>query len=261
MKTIVVGDLHGDWQGLMAILRATGAIGADGARLPDTEVIQLGDLIHGGGLPLREGVDDRRCAELALRLCDTLLIGNHELPHLWPDAGFLRFHGQRPIAETLREVLLGAYRDGRLVPACAHDGWLLTHAGLHPAMGRGYAEFSAGATAPAVAEDIRRYFAARIPPAPLPLALFDAVARSRGGRDEEGGIFWCDFSELMAAGSAIPQIVGHTPQPGGYARTGNLWCVDAGAALSGLVSAIVRDEAGGEWRPVVVESAAAGVMR
>lgn len=252
MKTIVIGDCHGDWKGLLAILRATGGIDAENRRLPGTTVIQLGDLIHGGdprGAP-RDGVDDELCAALALGLCDTILIGNHELPHLWPDAGFPTFGGQRPIAPVLRDALLSAYRDGKLVPAYAHERWLLTHAGTTNTY------INECRDAADAAERLCVFFRRRLENRQH-RALFDAVGPARGGHDLHGGIFWSDWSELALWSTPdllLPQIFGHTPQPEGWSRHGDSWCVDAGAALSGRVSAIVQDEAGAEWRPVVVES-------
>lgn len=253
MKTVIISDLHGDWKALLAILRATGGIDAENRRLPGATVIQLGDCIHGGdprGAP-RPGVDDELCAALALGLCDTILIGNHELPHLWPDAGFPVFGGQRPIAPVLREHLLSAYRTGQLVPAYAHEHWLLTHAGLYPDL-----ELARG-VAKGLAREIQREFSDRIARRCERHSLFDGVGHSRGGRSEFGGIFWCDWGELTRAndlGTSVSQIVGHTPQADGYAQAEDSWCVDAGAALSGRVSAIVQEESGGEWRPVVVGS-------
>lgn len=251
MKTIVIGDLHGDWKGLLAILRATGGIDAENRRVPGVTVIQLGDLIHGGdprGAP-REGVDDELCAALALGLCDTILIGNHELPHLWPGADFPGFAGMVRIDAETRWALLAAYERGQVVPAVAHERWLLTHAGSHPFRLHGYPHVGSAAGA------IRGRFQVRTARGER-LGLFDGVGRARGGRDETGGIFWTDWDELAPhlGTSPFPQIVGHTPQADGYACVGDSWCVDAGAALSGRVSAIVQDETGGEWRPVVVGS-------
>jgi hypothetical protein len=251
MRTIVISDLHGDWKALLAILRATGAIDPENRRLPGTTVIQLGDCIHGGdprGVP-RPGVDDELCAALALGLCDTLLIGNHELPHLWPAAGFPNFGGQRPIGDHLRGALLTAYRAGTLVPAHAHERWLLTHAGAYPFHLHRYPGAASAASA------IRCRFHARAEGGDR-LGLLDGVGRARGGRDETGGIFWADWDELAPhlGTSPFPQIVGHTPQDDGYACVGDSWCIDAGAALSGRVAALVQDEAGGPWRLVVVSS-------
>jgi hypothetical protein len=255
MRTIVIGDLHGDWRGLLAILRATGAIDAHERRLPGTRVIQLGDLIHGGGprRAPRAGVDDWSCAAAGLRLCDTVLIGHHELPLLWPEAGFPPWEGQRPLGFPVRDALLDAYARGALVPATSVGDWLLTHAGLHPAHGG-----QAALDGPGAAALLRERFARRIarPLMRRYVACFDDVGVARGGRADVGGIFWCDWRELTAAGvaSPIPQIVGHTPQGDAPRRHGNLWGVDVGAALSGRACALVSDDDGATWEPVVVES-------
>lgn len=56
MRTVVIGDLHGDLKGFLAVLEATGAIDEGANRRPETRVIQLGDFIHGGSRqPLRRG--------------------------------------------------------------------------------------------------------------------------------------------------------------------------------------------------------------
>lgn len=253
MRTIVIGDLHGDYRGLLAILRATGAIDADNQRLPDTRVIQLGDLIHGGAArhawppPPREGVDDEECAIIGLRYCDTVLIGNHELPLVWPDAGFPTWNGQRPLSPSLRVRLHEAYLRGQLVPATSVGDWLLTHAGLYPRL-RLAKRSAADLTTRMGAE-----FKDRIATGGRN-SLFDWVGERRGGRNSYGGIFWCDWQELISAPSPIPQIVGHTPQGDAPHRYGNLWCVDVGAALSGRVAALVSDDDGATWTPIVADA-------
>ena len=265
MKTIVIGDLHGDYRGLRAILRATGAVGEDGARVADTRIIQIGDLIHGGRpeLPARSGVDDDRCAIEALLVCDSILLGNHELPLVFPEAGFPAFAGMGRLAEATFRALRDAWHAGRLRAATAHEGWLLTHAGLHHRRRR-------AAVLPGDAAEVafrlglafsRRVESGQADP------LFDAIGPARGGRSDVGGIFWCDWSELAACydqGPGVSQIVGHTPgiaptlkaRGGDHASpVGTLWCVDVGAALSGFVAALVQDESGTAWRPVVARSA------
>lgn len=252
MRTIVIGDLHGDWRGLLAILRETGAIDADERRLPDTRVIQLGDLIHGGRprhAP-REGVDDGKALAKGLEMCDTILIGNHELPVVWPDAGFPTWHGQSPLTEHRRGTLLVAYQRGQLAPATSVGDWLLTHAGAVNDYINGCRD------AADAAEHIRVFFSRRLVNAG-PANLFDAVGRRRGGRHPEGGIFWCDWRELVSVTSdrpLLPQIVGHTPQGDTPSERDNLWCVDVGAALSGRVAALITDDDGDHWEPIVVNS-------
>ena len=237
MKTIVIGDLHGDHSGLLAILRATGALDDDLRRSPDTRVIQLGDFIHGGDPRHRPrpGVHDELCARAVFDWCDVTLLGNHELPHVWPEAGFPAYGGQGRISNLLRTFLANAYRAERLVPALAHDGWLLTHGGAMPHFIGGYPDAEAAARA------IGNLFRLRLESG-RPLSLFDGVGRARGGEHAFGGIFWCDWDELTGPGvaSPFPQIVGHTPRrDGGPERRGAHWRVDVGAALSGRVAALV----------------------
>ncbi|HEY8598227.1 MAG TPA: metallophosphoesterase [Thermomicrobiales bacterium] len=252
MRTIVIGDIHGDATGLANILEATGAV-EGGTRVPETRVIQLGDLIH-GGTPrgaMRYGVNDHEALLLGLHYCDTILIGNHELPHVWPDAGFPTFGGQQPIAPKIRAALLAAYDAGQVTSATSVGDWLLTHAGLHPEfMGEG--DSPAKSWAHSLRDAFRRQLLTD-----RPFYHFKWVGPRRGGPDKHGGIFWCDWRELTAPGviSPIPQIVGHSPQEAGYAQHFNLWCVDAGAALSGRVAALVSDDDGGTWTPIIAGAA------
>lgn len=257
MNTLVIGDLHGDHAGLLALLRESGAVDSNDQRRDGWRIIQLGDCIHGGmpRHPERPGVDDARCLTLALNYCHKILIGNHELPHVWPDAGFPTFGGQRAIPEKMRAKLLAAYDTGQLVAATQVDEWLLTHAGLHPVVNR-----FPGWEASKVARAIRYAFTMRLDrnrAIDHLDNLIDGVSLMRGGRNAFGGIFWCDWRELTAVGvtSPIPQIVGHTPQGTAPRQHGNLWGCDVGAALSGLVCGLVRRD-GEDWAPLVVESAA-----
>jgi hypothetical protein len=253
MRTIVIGDIHGDCHGLMAILRATGALDPQDRRAPDTRVIQLGDLIHGAGprsVPYA-GIDDVEALRLGAKYCDEILIGNHELPHLYEASNFPRFGGMRALSGPGYRALYGARDAGKLRAATAHDGWLLTHAGVHVALFAGYGGLGRSAEETAVL--INEWYTERLDTV-LPLTLFDGIGYLRGGDYPQGGIFWCDWRELTADGvvSPIPQVVGHSPQEDGPVRHGNLWCVDVGAPLSGRVAALVQPEVGADWVPMVV---------
>jgi hypothetical protein len=243
MPTLIVGDLHGDWRGLRALLRQAGAIDPEGRRAAGWRLVQLGDIIHGG-----HGVtdDDARCLADGLAWFDTILVGNHELPYLWPQGGFALFAGMTPpLPETL--VLLARARDeGRFAVATAIDGRLVTHAGLHPALA---AEAGIEGDAEAQAAALEEEFARRLTGFGY-RPVFDAVGRARGGGEALGGIFWLDWRDL-AGEAGVPQIVGHTPQRGMPVRAGEHWCVDVGAALSGLVCGLVRDTDGDEWHLLV----------
>lgn len=279
-RHLIISDLHGDWQGLEAICRAAGVTDAADHRLPDTHVVQLGDLIHGGDPrhEPRDGVSDFLCARRALELgLDVILIGNHELPLLSPSHGFPRWNGMRPLDESLYmalQDLLDRYR-----PAVAVGGWLLTHAGLAvelltPEQRRAVAHQTPADVADWLCDDFKaRLLRREAAPSPYSNPLFDAVGPARAGRGSGypvGGIFWCDWEELQhtldSSAFPFPQIVGHTPQlyngNHGFGVNGDSWCVDAGAALSGAVAGLVcdGDADGWNWQPLVVQSATGDVL-
>jgi hypothetical protein len=150
-----------------------------------------------------------------------------------------------PLPETL--ALLARARDqGRFTVATAVDGRLVAHAGLHPVIA---AEGGIGGAGAAQAATLVDRFARRLSGGGYDPA-FDAVGRARGGREPLGGIFWLDWRDLAGEGG-VPQIVGHTPQRGTPVRSGEHWCADVGAALSGLVCGLVQDRDGDSWHPLV----------
>jgi hypothetical protein len=94
-----------------------------------------------------------------------------------------------------------------------------------------------------------------------PDPLFDCVGPVRSSSTKEpcGGIFWCDWTELMTAErkpshqSQVRQIVGHTPRRNVQrALNGRYYCIDVGAALSGYVGALVKHPDEPEWRALRV---------
>src|SRR6185503_6197243 len=59
------------------------------------------------------------------------------------------------------------------------------------------------------------------------------VDHARGGGDEVGGIFWCDYADIISSERAwrVPQVLGHTPSGSSnldYARGLKLINVAAG---------------------------------
>jgi hypothetical protein len=246
LRRLVVGDIHGDWRSMLALLRRVGAIDDVGERQPGWWLAQLGDLIHGG----RPSIDDARCLAEGLRLFDVILYGNHELPHAHPAARFPHFVGAAPLTPDAQQTLDRAVAAGRFSAATSIDGWLLTHAGLHP---RFQDELGTSHDAATAAALLHERFARRVADSAHD-PVFDAVGWARGGIDPVGSIFWLDWRDLRRVASAnrLHQIVGHTPCEDGPERAGErLWCVDVGAALSGQVCALLREGADGAWQPIV----------
>jgi hypothetical protein len=213
---VVVGDTHGDHVGLLLALGQVGALDERNVRVPGYWLCHIGDVIHAG-----HGVqdDDVTCLKLALDLFDCLLYGNHETPFA-VDLG--SFVGQNPTLDG-QPLLDASVRAGRWQAATAVDGYLLTHAGLHPRLLAGSQALEPLRDVDrlhdpiAVAGAINDAFEQRIESGE-PEPVFDWVGPLRSSRAREpcGGIFWCDWTELMAAErkprlhSPLKQIVGHT---------------------------------------------------
>jgi hypothetical protein len=254
-RRLIVGDTHGDHASLRAILELGGAVDSKGAKLPNVWSCHIGDVIHAG-----HGVqgDDTRCLELALSVFDCLILGNHETPYTH---GLGRFAGMNESLDC-QALVKRSVDEGRWTPATSVDGFLVVHAGLHPEIAfrassleevrqRGFLNDPSE-----VAAALRDGFAARVAGG-RPEPVFDGVARGRGGRDPHGGIFWCDWGDLMKGHmkrpSPVAQIVGHTPRRHVQSTAdGRFWCLDVGAALSGRLGAAVRDPADHRWRAIEV---------
>lgn len=252
---VVVGDAHSDVEGIRTLLTQLGVLDGSGRRQRGFYVIQLGDLVHAGH---NETFADRRILEEALEgdWFQETLVGNHELvPAFDLPAG--RWHGMTdPPDMRVRELLQQLRRQGGLTAASALDGTLITHAGIHPFYERPLR--TEGQTAEELAQVLCSEFEAHVLDQ-TSRNLFDAVGPARSGGDDtrHGGIFWLDASEMAAASpaSTVPQIFGHTPQGPTPLKLGpGLWCADVGAALSGLVCALVKRKDETDWTPYVSRS-------
>lgn len=257
---VIVGDTHGDHVGMLQALRHVGAIDERGVRTAGYWLCHVGDVIHAG-----HGVqhDDVVCLELALALFDCLLFGNHETPFAVAIGGFA---GQNQQLDC-QSLLDASVRDRRWLASTAVDGYLVCHAGLHPRLllsdSRAFEsvrDTELLQDPDAVASAINRAFEQRIETRD-PEPLFDWVGPVRSSRTSEpcGGIFWCDWTELMAAErkpsqqSQLRQIVGHTPRRNVQrALNGRYYCTDVGAALSGYVGALVKHPDEQDWQAVRV---------
>ncbi|HEY7279950.1 MAG TPA: hypothetical protein VID47_00045, partial [Actinomycetota bacterium] len=150
------------------------------------------------------------------------------------------------------EVLarLGAQAaDGRWHVAAAIDGWLLTHAGVHPAY---QAELRSASEA---LEALSSAFAGRLSDHQR-VPVIDCSGPVRGYDPAPGGVLWCDLTEIepLAEENRLRQIVGHTPQASPRMVGDRMWAIDAGGGRSGRVSALVKRPGDDGWTPVTVEA-------
>jgi hypothetical protein len=228
---VVIGDVHGRADALHSLLREIGVIDGSGRRRRAGWVVQVGDLLD------RKADADANLetAHLAAAALDVVLVGNHEWRMLAePDSD------HSPALATL------AAR-GWPHAATARDGWLMTHAGVHPDFA---AELPADA-ADCAAEINKRWQRSKDRRARDP--LFAAVGSARGGSDPCGGILWMHRDE-WPKNQTTPwgQIAGHVPQAQPRLLPGPRWAIDIKAP--DRLAALVRPQGERRWRPVVVKA-------
>lgn len=217
-RHVCIGDVHGEREGLVRILKRARLVNKDLAwKGGDTVLVQTGDVIDRG--PDSEGcIDLLRNLQLGAEAEGgqvVRLVGNHELMILEGDFTYVDFEKREQIRQGLlddvaAERIQGAYTDGRR---------LFTHAGLRPKVLQVLLE-EIEAPASSVRKIPLHHVAARINHI-LREGIKDKdysheifwVDEQRGGTDPAGGIFWGDYDELCDSPEAwrIPQIFGHTP--------------------------------------------------
>lgn len=246
MKTLIIGDVHGHFDRLEALLLQEGVIdrckrcngngmqGGDGdfdlsADCPtchgdgwartdkDVYVVQLGDLGH-VGQDNRTG--DMFCYRAAVNgWIDLVLWGNHDRFAI--DAGHAFRGCVTPTAETQ------AYMDELMVQGrykLAHNahGWLVTHAGLHVAFRDQQVDMHLKNDVQAFVDWIndaddqwfklegleQKHAIDRAPELAEAFMIRDAVGSKRGGSSRYGGILWRDKTEKLYA--PFPQVFGHS---------------------------------------------------
>jgi hypothetical protein len=223
---VVIGDVHARPDALLSLLRELGVVDANGRRRRKGCIVQVGDLLDRKADPEA----NLETAQLAVAALDVVLAGNHE----W-----------RMLEDGDNEDAL-ALLAGRGWPeaAAASEGWLITHAGVHP-------DFAGSLPAQpeeCAAEINRRWHLKRRGRDPL----FASVGPARGGDDPHGGILWM-HSDEWPKNRTTPwgQIAGHVPQAQPRLLPGPRWAIDIKAP--DRLAAIVRSNGDRRWRPVVVK--------
>ena len=133
---------------------------------------------------------------------DIFLLGNHDIPYMFPDDPFYACSGfTREKSKAIRKILRHEHWS-RFKLAHAEQGWLLSHAGFHPFW----------VLEPTVEKILER----------CELAMHRAKCHiqdhllgagpERGGSQQLGGPLWMDWLNLVPI-PEINQIVGHSPGP------------------------------------------------
>jgi hypothetical protein len=228
---VVVGDVHARPDALYSLLREIGVIDSNGRRRRRGWIVQVGDLLDRKAGPEA----NLETAQLAVEALDVVLVGNHE----WRMLG----EADSDYGAALATLAAHGWPDA----AAASEGWLITHAGVHP-------DFAAALPADAAecATEINHRWhrgngrLARDP-------LFTSVGPARGGDDPHGGILWMHSDEWPKnATTPWGQIAGHVPQPEPRLLRGPRWAIDIKAP--DRLAALVRADGDSRWRPVVVRA-------
>lgn len=131
-KLIAVGDVHGQFDGLVKILRRAGVIDNNhhwcGGH---SRLVQIGDILDRGPFSLKvDALLDRLQAEALADGGEVIrLIGNHELELMMEN--YLISEFQREQAILMREKLIGQVLAGQLKAAYAYKGFYLLTPELH----------------------------------------------------------------------------------------------------------------------------------
>ncbi|MBW6485466.1 MAG: metallophosphoesterase [Syntrophobacterales bacterium] len=220
-RRIVVGDIHGEVDGFREILRNAGLIdNKDNWSGSDCILIQTGDVIDRGPYS-RETIALLRNLQkeaihakgAVIRLC-----GNHELMLLQGKFFYANFTNPASLMPELTEEIA----KGNVQAAYSDGARLYSHAGLRSAIRQALmAEMGTiGAQVKErtgdldrLAEHINGIFRQAVEKDDLERHPIFHVGPERGGDNDVGGIFWCDFSKISPSLEAwtIPQIFGHTP--------------------------------------------------
>ena len=219
---IVIGDIHGELQGLKEILKHAKLIDRnDSWSGRDVVLVQTGDVIDRGPHSIKCVAFLRKLQQQAIQMRKgkvVRLCGNHELMVLQGNYRYVNF----PHPEIFAEELTAEIKAGAVRAAYTDGKRMFTHAGLRSGLReRLMAEIIPDALAletedvdlDMLTERINNIFKKRVRSGELHGHPLFNVDRERGGRDPFGGIFWGDYSLISESERAwkVPQIFGHTP--------------------------------------------------
>ncbi len=213
-KLFAVGDVHGQFEGLVKILLH--------AKLINTRhhwcgghsrLVQIGDILDRGPFSLKvDALLEQLQADAAAAGGEVIrLVGNHELELMMENYLISEFN--RELASQIRNKMIGQVLVGDLKAAYAYKGFLFTHAGVTRKLMRIFKLQLDELNASNLAILINLIFKESIKHSFFKHPIFN-ISISRRGPDRFGGIFWEDLEDLLDSypqGSPVWQVLGHTP--------------------------------------------------
>lgn len=211
-QVIVIGDVHGQYDAFVLLLRHAGLINGSldwcGGR---NRLVQMGDIFDRGPKPRQ--VDDlldkiQRQAN-AYQGEVVRLVGNHELELLM--SNFLISGFGKEEAKLVRDKLKRQVLDFEVRAAYAYKGFLFTHAGVTHKLMKIFKMQLDELTENNVAILTNMIFREAIKHEFFRHPIFN-ISLHRSGTDKFGGIFWEDLDDLLSScpRSPLRQVVGHT---------------------------------------------------
>lgn len=189
MKTLVVGDLHGQYEIAEAALN-TGYF-----------VVFIGDYVDSYTRPVHDQIHTLRTVLRAVEDGQAIALrGNHELSYF--EEG-MRASGWKFTTDSHLFPLRQDFYE-LTKPYVWHEGFLISHAGVSQNL------------LDSLDCTLEEY---------LEEGNFNQIGYARGGYNQWGGLFWCDWRYEFAPIPGVSQIVGHTR--GEVIREEeNNWCID-----------------------------------
>lgn len=137
---------------------------------------------------------------------DVFLLGNHDIPYMFPNVTAYRCSGNTEAkSKAINEIL--TQEDWARFKLCHfEDNFLFSHAGVHlHTFGRPMDDTVNLETIEMVCQSALASSKFGRPSMQL------MAGRSRGGRQDVGGITWLDWDDEFTPIQGINQVVGHTP--------------------------------------------------
>ncbi len=167
----------------------------------------------------------------------SFLVGNHDLPYLYD-----LHHSCRSDASEQNPYFNGNYNPDlspsiqqhlspeflqKLQPFVFPQGWILSHAGIHPRHLASLAPSGLMALYDKLKPEVLHLPSERT-------AELAAIGTARGGCDPHGGIVWQDWFYEFEDALPWPQIVGHTLIPEPHQK-GRSWDLDTRSGTYGIL--------------------------
>ena len=185
MKYVFVGDIHGKVECVEAALAKEG------------KKIFVGDFIDSF---TRSVKDHKKCYDLVFDAIDRgeaeSILGNHELSYIFSRHRCSGWNSKRDyLMKMYQKIILDKFKPFLLL----NESFLVTHAGLTRQLWD---------RKKLVFKDLENVLINWWENLDSPAHW---IGRYRGGPDDFGGIFWCDFNMEFTPIPGLKQVFGHTP--------------------------------------------------